>query len=228
MTDANMLSPGQNFQHLSPNRAKIRDLPFSRNSLAPLPDQKCEYCPPSPACGASGSVSGRDRVSFPCTFSFQVGIRAALVHHRKTEQRKSIQLQPARRCLFCFKEQKATPSLEECFCLDYRNSAFGSVPVHVYRRCFQILLLGWPLGPGLFTVVDDRRVCPLCVHRRRVALQKGVGQMLPTSGTFGITDFCYTLYRNVSQLLLILMDSIQPVIFACEHLQVLAGVLVVK
>ncbi|XP_047412368.1 ankyrin repeat domain-containing protein 55 isoform X1 [Sciurus carolinensis] len=33
-------SPGQNFQHLSPNRPKIRDLPFSRNNLAPLPDQK--------------------------------------------------------------------------------------------------------------------------------------------------------------------------------------------
>ncbi|KAM5331847.1 ankyrin repeat domain-containing protein 55 [Glossophaga mutica] len=31
---------GQNFQHLSPHRASIRDLPFSRNSLAPLPDQK--------------------------------------------------------------------------------------------------------------------------------------------------------------------------------------------
>ncbi|XP_008838603.1 ankyrin repeat domain-containing protein 55 [Nannospalax galili] len=33
-------SPGQNLQHLSPNRPKIRDLPFTRNSLAPLPDQK--------------------------------------------------------------------------------------------------------------------------------------------------------------------------------------------
>ncbi|XP_040118484.1 ankyrin repeat domain-containing protein 55 isoform X2 [Oryx dammah] len=32
--------PGQNFQHLSPNRPKIRDLPFTRNNLAPLPDQK--------------------------------------------------------------------------------------------------------------------------------------------------------------------------------------------
>ncbi|KAM6224350.1 ankyrin repeat domain-containing protein 55 [Rhynchocyon petersi] len=31
---------GQNFQHLSPNRPKIRDLPFARNNLAPLPDQK--------------------------------------------------------------------------------------------------------------------------------------------------------------------------------------------
>nr|XP_055108847.1 ankyrin repeat domain-containing protein 55 [Symphalangus syndactylus] len=34
------LSSGQNFQHLSPNRHKIRDLPFTRNNLAPLPDQK--------------------------------------------------------------------------------------------------------------------------------------------------------------------------------------------
>ncbi|XP_028639992.1 ankyrin repeat domain-containing protein 55 isoform X1 [Grammomys surdaster] len=33
-------SPGQALQHLSPNRPKIRDLPFTRNSLAPLPDQK--------------------------------------------------------------------------------------------------------------------------------------------------------------------------------------------
>ncbi|XP_010384764.1 ankyrin repeat domain-containing protein 55 [Rhinopithecus roxellana] len=33
-------SSGQNFQHLSPNRHKIRDLPFTRNNLAPLPDQK--------------------------------------------------------------------------------------------------------------------------------------------------------------------------------------------
>nr|KAF6439712.1 ankyrin repeat domain 55 [Rousettus aegyptiacus] len=33
-------SSGQNFQHLSPNRPKIRDLPFTRNNLAPLPDQK--------------------------------------------------------------------------------------------------------------------------------------------------------------------------------------------
>uniref|UniRef100_A0A8D2F7Z9 Ankyrin repeat domain 55 n=1 Tax=Theropithecus gelada TaxID=9565 RepID=A0A8D2F7Z9_THEGE len=33
-------SSGQNFQHLSPNRHKIRDLPFTRNTLAPLPDQK--------------------------------------------------------------------------------------------------------------------------------------------------------------------------------------------
>ncbi|XP_012577246.1 PREDICTED: ankyrin repeat domain-containing protein 55 [Condylura cristata] len=33
-------SAGQNFQHLSPNRLKIRDLPFARNNLAPLPDQK--------------------------------------------------------------------------------------------------------------------------------------------------------------------------------------------
>uniref|UniRef100_A0A8C5KV57 Ankyrin repeat domain 55 n=1 Tax=Jaculus jaculus TaxID=51337 RepID=A0A8C5KV57_JACJA len=33
-------SPGQNLQHLSPNRPKIKDLPFARNSLAPLPDQK--------------------------------------------------------------------------------------------------------------------------------------------------------------------------------------------
>ncbi|KFO32131.1 Ankyrin repeat domain-containing protein 55 [Fukomys damarensis] len=32
--------PGQNLQHLSPNRRKIRDLLFSRNNLAPLPDQK--------------------------------------------------------------------------------------------------------------------------------------------------------------------------------------------
>ncbi|KAI5144118.1 Ankyrin Repeat Domain-Containing Protein 55 [Manis pentadactyla] len=31
---------GQNFQHLSPNRPKIRDLPLIRNNLAPLPDQK--------------------------------------------------------------------------------------------------------------------------------------------------------------------------------------------
>ncbi|XP_023590750.1 ankyrin repeat domain-containing protein 55 isoform X1 [Trichechus manatus latirostris] len=33
-------SSGQNFLHLSPNRPKIRDLPFMRNNLAPLPDQK--------------------------------------------------------------------------------------------------------------------------------------------------------------------------------------------
>ncbi|XP_062943920.1 ankyrin repeat domain-containing protein 55 [Cynocephalus volans] len=33
-------SSGQNFQHLSPNRPKIRDLPVPRNNLAPLPDQK--------------------------------------------------------------------------------------------------------------------------------------------------------------------------------------------
>lgn len=33
-------SSGQALQHLSPNRPKIRDLPFTRNSLAPLPDQK--------------------------------------------------------------------------------------------------------------------------------------------------------------------------------------------
>ncbi|XP_007942358.1 ankyrin repeat domain-containing protein 55 [Orycteropus afer afer] len=33
-------SSGQNLQHLSPNRPKIRDLPFTRNNLAPLPDQK--------------------------------------------------------------------------------------------------------------------------------------------------------------------------------------------
>ncbi|XP_034379107.1 ankyrin repeat domain-containing protein 55 isoform X2 [Arvicanthis niloticus] len=33
-------SPGQALQHLSPNRPKIRDLPLTRNSLAPLPDQK--------------------------------------------------------------------------------------------------------------------------------------------------------------------------------------------
>ncbi|XP_032136390.1 ankyrin repeat domain-containing protein 55 [Sapajus apella] len=33
-------SSGQNFQRLSPNRQKIRDLPFTRNNLAPLPDQK--------------------------------------------------------------------------------------------------------------------------------------------------------------------------------------------
>uniref|UniRef100_A0A8C3VV81 Ankyrin repeat domain 55 n=1 Tax=Catagonus wagneri TaxID=51154 RepID=A0A8C3VV81_9CETA len=33
-------SSGQNFQHLSPKRPKIRDLPFTRNNLAPLPDQK--------------------------------------------------------------------------------------------------------------------------------------------------------------------------------------------
>nr|XP_012631118.1 ankyrin repeat domain-containing protein 55 isoform X2 [Microcebus murinus] len=33
-------SSGQNFHHLSPNRPKIRDLPFTRNNLAPLPDQK--------------------------------------------------------------------------------------------------------------------------------------------------------------------------------------------
>ncbi|KAM6156980.1 ankyrin repeat domain-containing protein 55 [Erethizon dorsatum] len=32
--------PGQNLHHLSPNRPKIRDLPFTRNNLAPLPDQK--------------------------------------------------------------------------------------------------------------------------------------------------------------------------------------------
>ncbi|XP_006891603.1 PREDICTED: ankyrin repeat domain-containing protein 55 [Elephantulus edwardii] len=31
---------GQNFQHLFPNRPKIRDLPLTRNNLAPLPDQK--------------------------------------------------------------------------------------------------------------------------------------------------------------------------------------------
>ncbi|XP_058536082.1 ankyrin repeat domain-containing protein 55 [Ochotona princeps] len=31
---------GQNFQHLSPNRPKIKDFPFTRNNLAPLPDQK--------------------------------------------------------------------------------------------------------------------------------------------------------------------------------------------
>ncbi|XP_060047042.1 ankyrin repeat domain-containing protein 55 isoform X1 [Erinaceus europaeus] len=33
-------SSGQNFQHLSPNRPKIRDFPFARNNLEPLPDQK--------------------------------------------------------------------------------------------------------------------------------------------------------------------------------------------
>ncbi|XP_030896308.1 ankyrin repeat domain-containing protein 55 [Leptonychotes weddellii] len=33
-------SSGQNFQHFSPNRAQIRDLPITRNNLAPLPDQK--------------------------------------------------------------------------------------------------------------------------------------------------------------------------------------------
>uniref|UniRef100_A0A8C0MN07 Ankyrin repeat domain 55 n=1 Tax=Canis lupus familiaris TaxID=9615 RepID=A0A8C0MN07_CANLF len=33
-------SSGQNFQHVSPNRPQIRDLPFTRNNLAPLPDQK--------------------------------------------------------------------------------------------------------------------------------------------------------------------------------------------
>ncbi|EDM10346.1 similar to hypothetical protein FLJ11795 (predicted) [Rattus norvegicus] len=33
-------SPGQGLQHLSPNRPKVRDFPFTRNSLAPLPDQK--------------------------------------------------------------------------------------------------------------------------------------------------------------------------------------------
>ncbi|XP_004408821.1 PREDICTED: ankyrin repeat domain-containing protein 55 isoform X2 [Odobenus rosmarus divergens] len=33
-------SSGQNFQHFSPNRAPIRDLPITRNNLAPLPDQK--------------------------------------------------------------------------------------------------------------------------------------------------------------------------------------------
>ncbi|XP_019689949.2 ankyrin repeat domain-containing protein 55 isoform X3 [Felis catus] len=33
-------SSGQNFQHLSPNRPQIRDHPFTRNNLAPLPDQK--------------------------------------------------------------------------------------------------------------------------------------------------------------------------------------------
>ncbi|XP_069897043.1 ankyrin repeat domain-containing protein 55 isoform X1 [Dipodomys merriami] len=35
-----LTSPGQNFQHLSPNRPKFRDLPFIRNNLAPLTDQK--------------------------------------------------------------------------------------------------------------------------------------------------------------------------------------------
>ncbi|XP_016055268.1 PREDICTED: ankyrin repeat domain-containing protein 55 [Miniopterus natalensis] len=34
------LSSGQNFQHLSPKRPQIRDLPFTRNSLALLADQK--------------------------------------------------------------------------------------------------------------------------------------------------------------------------------------------
>ncbi|XP_043446580.1 ankyrin repeat domain-containing protein 55 isoform X5 [Prionailurus viverrinus] len=33
-------SSGQNFQHLSPNRPQIRGHPFTRNNLAPLPDQK--------------------------------------------------------------------------------------------------------------------------------------------------------------------------------------------
>ncbi|XP_077629177.1 ankyrin repeat domain-containing protein 55 [Crocuta crocuta] len=33
-------SAGQNFQHLSTNRPQVRDLPFTRNNLAPLPDQK--------------------------------------------------------------------------------------------------------------------------------------------------------------------------------------------
>nr|XP_019598522.1 PREDICTED: ankyrin repeat domain-containing protein 55 [Rhinolophus sinicus] len=33
-------SSGQNFQHLSPHRPKIRELPFIRNNLAPLPHQK--------------------------------------------------------------------------------------------------------------------------------------------------------------------------------------------
>ncbi|CAH6787648.1 Ankrd55 [Phodopus roborovskii] len=33
-------SPGHTLQHLSPNRPKFRDLPFTRKSLAPLPDQK--------------------------------------------------------------------------------------------------------------------------------------------------------------------------------------------
>uniref|UniRef100_A0A452SC85 Ankyrin repeat domain 55 n=1 Tax=Ursus americanus TaxID=9643 RepID=A0A452SC85_URSAM len=33
-------SSGQNFQHLSPNRPQIRDLPVTRSNLAPLPDQK--------------------------------------------------------------------------------------------------------------------------------------------------------------------------------------------
>ncbi|XP_053513269.1 ankyrin repeat domain-containing protein 55 [Artibeus jamaicensis] len=33
-------SAGQHFQHLSPNGTKVRDLPFSRNSLAPLPNHK--------------------------------------------------------------------------------------------------------------------------------------------------------------------------------------------
>ncbi|XP_006874715.1 PREDICTED: ankyrin repeat domain-containing protein 55 [Chrysochloris asiatica] len=33
-------SSGQNFQHLSPNRPKFRDHHFTRNNLAPLPDQK--------------------------------------------------------------------------------------------------------------------------------------------------------------------------------------------
>ncbi|XP_008053578.1 ankyrin repeat domain-containing protein 55 [Carlito syrichta] len=33
-------SSGQNFPHFSPNRPQIRDLPFTRNNLAPLPDQK--------------------------------------------------------------------------------------------------------------------------------------------------------------------------------------------
>ncbi|XP_003782801.1 ankyrin repeat domain-containing protein 55 [Otolemur garnettii] len=33
-------SSGNNGHHLSPSRPKIRDLPFTRNNLAPLPDQK--------------------------------------------------------------------------------------------------------------------------------------------------------------------------------------------
>ena len=61
MIDANCLSPGQNFQHLSPNRPKIWDLPFTRNNLAPLPDQKCKYFDSSSASFAKVNTVNTSR-----------------------------------------------------------------------------------------------------------------------------------------------------------------------
>lgn len=69
------LSPGQNFHHLSPNRPQIRDLPFTRNNLAPLPDQKCKYFQSSSASFANSNAVIRTKCYFILLSFFQENIK---------------------------------------------------------------------------------------------------------------------------------------------------------
>lgn len=137
-----VLFPGQTLQHLSPNRPKFRDLPFTRNSLAPLPDQKCKYShppPPPPAFSTSINVSRQTQQHLTSFLFFQECQVPILVH--REHPWKVLEISNA------YLKKKIFSPLRE-FCLKCKHNS-GSLFSYVLFNVFKNVLSAGSVGAWL-------------------------------------------------------------------------------